>query len=211
MASKKDAKTRPSKKQHSGRRMGRPRKYKPEYAHIAKIACEDGGFTDLKLGRLFSVSKSTINQWKKDFPDFSDSIKEGKDVYDCEKVEKSFLKRATGYRYWENTQELVWIDDPKADQPTKEEEIAGASRIKIQKYITVKKVRKDISPDAKAAMDWLCNRNPKRWKKLKHVELTGKDGRDLIDADAFKAILSVFPSEMADRIKTLVLERLEHT
>ena len=26
-------------------------------------------------------------------------------------------------------------------------------------------------------MDWLCNRQPDRWKKLKHVELSGKDGR----------------------------------
>jgi len=25
-------------------------------------------------------------------------------------------------------------------------------------------------------MDWLCNRQPERWKKLRHVELGGKDG-----------------------------------
>lgn len=211
MASKKDAKkTRPSKKQHSGRRPGRPRKYQPEFARMARVACEEGGFTDLKLARLFNVAESTINEWKKQFPDFSESIKEGKDHFDCSKVEKSFLKRACGYRYTENTQELIWIDDPKADQPTKEEEIAGASRIKVHKYLTVKKVRKEVSPDGKAAMDWLCNRNPIRWKKLKHVEVTGKDGKDLIDSDSFKAILSVFPDEIAEKIKDAVLERIEH-
>lgn len=211
MASKKSAKSRVSKTQSSGRRRGRPIKYKPEFARMAKVACEEGGFTDLKLARLFNVRKSTINRWKKDHPDFWDSIKEGKDRFDCEKVEKSFLKRATGYRYTENTQELIWIDDPKAKQPTVEEQINGAKRIRKAKYVTVKKVRKEVAPDAKAAMDWLCNRNSDRWKKLKHVELTGAGGKDLINADAFKAILSLFPNEIAEQVKLKVLERLEHT
>jgi hypothetical protein len=213
MASKKDAKkngSSSSKKQHSGRRPGRPRSYKPEFAHQAKVACKEGGFTDLKLALLFKVSKSTINNWKKDFPEFLDSIKEGKDFFDTTHVEKSFLKRAIGYRYTENHQELIWVDDPKAKQPTKEEEEAGEKRKLKPKYLTVKKIRKEVVPDSKAAMDWLCNRNPGRWKKLKHVELTGKDGTDLINADTFKAILSVFPSEIAEQIKIKVLERLGH-
>ena len=104
----------------------------------------------------------------------------------------------------------MWIDDPNAEQPTIEEEINGARRIKKAKYVTVRKVRKEVSPDAKAAMDWLCNRNPDRWKKLKHMELTGPGGKDLIDADAFKAILSVFPNKIAEQVKQKVLERLEH-
>lgn len=211
MASKKTAKSRGSKTQHSGRRPGRPRKYQPEFARMAKVACEEGGFTDLKLARLFNVSKSTINEWKKDFPEFSDSIKEGKDAHDCAKVEKSLLKRATGYRFTEQTQELMWIDDPKVEQPSIEDQLVRGIRPKrIKKYVTTKKVRKEMAPDGKAAMDWLCNRNPSRWKKLKHVELTGKDGKDLINADAFKAILSVFPSEIAEMIKSKVLERMEH-
>jgi len=207
MASQRAAK---SVEKRSGKGRGRPTKYKSEFAHIAKVACEDGGFTDQKLAKLFNVDRVTIHRWKKDYPDFCNTIKEGKDKFDCEKVEKSFLKRATGYRYWEITQELMWIDDPKAVQPTIEEQIAGAKRKKIAKYVTTKKFRKEVPADAKAALDWLSNRNPKRWKKVKHVELTGAEGKNLINADVFKAILSAMPEQLAQLVKQKVIERLEH-
>jgi len=207
MASKKDAK---SNKKWSEKGRGRPIKYQPEFVRMARVACEEGGFTDRKLAMLFNVSKSTINRWKLGHPEFWDSIKEGKDRFDCEKVEKSLLKRAIGYRYNETTQELMWVDDPKAVQPTIEELIKGAKPKRIAKYVTVRKVRKEVSPDGKSAMDWLCNRNPKRWKKVKHVELTGKEGKDLINADVFKAILSALPDQVAQLVKQKVIERLEH-
>jgi len=214
MASKKNAKARSSKpppKKQPGCRRGRPPKYKTEYARMAKVACEEGGFTDLKLAALFNVDKSTITNWKKQNPEFLASIKAGKDIYDTGNVETSFLKRAIGYRFNETTSELMWIDDPKEEQPTDEEEIQGVPRKKIKKYVVTRKVRKDVPPETRAAFDWLCNRNPGRWRKLKHVELSGPGGKDLIDSEAFKAIMSVFPSQIAEQIKLKVIERLEHT
>ena len=54
--------------------MGRPTKYKAEFAEQAYKYCLLGA-DDKKLAYLFEVSESTINQWKKDHKDFSEAIK----------------------------------------------------------------------------------------------------------------------------------------
>ncbi len=155
-------------------------KYKKEYAHMAYVACSEGGFTDVKLGKLFRKCKATINNWKKDYPEFLDSIKKGKDEFDCEKVEKSLLKRALGYRYTETTKE---------------------NSIKSDDLIVTKKVRKEVSPDSKAAMDWLCNRNPGRWKKIKHVEVTGPGGGPVgVKVDPWEELMGAVQKDNSDEL-----------
>ena len=141
------------------KKVGRPIKFQDDFIRMARVACEEGGFTDLKLAKLFNVSKATINNWKKDFPKFLDSIKLGKDTWDCLIAEKSLLKRVMGFRYTETTRE------PASEGLT---------------LAVTKKVSKIIAPDVKACDIWLCNRNPERWRKLKHVELAGKGGGDLV-------------------------------
>jgi transcriptional regulator with XRE-family HTH domain len=142
-------------------------KYKEDYARMAQIACEEGGFTDQKLAKLFDVSKSTINNWKKDFPEFKEALKAGKDIFDITVVEASFLKRCSGFFFNEVTREPVTLNevDPKTDE-----------LVEFTKMVVTKRVRKYVVPDAKGCMDWLTNRAPNRWKKSKHVEITGKDG-----------------------------------
>lgn len=135
---------------------GRPTKFKDEYVNMAKVACIEGGFTDAKLAKLFDVARSTISLWKKEHPKFKKALVEGKDVFDTEVVERAFLKRCCGFRYTETTREPVATD---SDQ-----------------MVITKKVSKIVVPDAKGCMDWLTNRAPDRWKKSKHVEITGKDG-----------------------------------
>ena len=145
-------------------------KYQEDFARQAYVACKEGGFTDIKLAALFNVSKSLINNWKKDHPKFYDALKKGKDEYDCEKVEAALNKRAVGFRFTETTREL---DDKKSVM------------------VITKKVSKFIPPDTKAAEFWLCNRNPDRWKKLKHVELTGKGGSNLMGAEPVTAFMTM--------------------
>ena len=144
---------------------GAPTKYKEEFDHMAFVACSEGAFTDKKLGQLFSVAESTINDWKHKHPDFSEAVKRGKEYFDSTRVEKSFLKRCLGYRYNETTKEPMMIETVNEN----------GDIVSITKMAVTKQVRKEIVPDARACMDWLCNRQPERWKKLKHVELSGKD------------------------------------
>ena len=143
---------------------GRPSKYREEFARMARISCEEGGFTDLQLARLFDVSKSTINRWKKDHPEFWDSIRIGKDEFDSSRVETAFLKGCIGFRYTEVTRE------PAAVQPVDPE--TGGEPAEPRLVVT-KKVSKLVLPNPRACLDWLTNRAPDRWKKVKHVELTG--------------------------------------
>lgn len=138
---------------------GRPTKYKKDYARMAYVAASEvGGYTDLKLAKLFDVSKATIENWKKDHPGFLDSIKSGKDIWDSLTAEQSMLKRVTGYDYTET------IREPDGN---------GA-------MVIVREVTKHLPPDVRAQDIWMCNRNPDRWKKLKHVELTGAGGGALV-------------------------------
>lgn len=141
-------------------------KYDDDYPRMAKIACAEGGFTDQKLAHLFDVAKSTINEWKKNHPEFKAALKEGKDFFDTEVVEKAFLKRCTGFAYNETTRKPQITKVLKGDG-TEEEKY---------KMVVTKRVRKMVVPDAKGCMDWLTNRAPDRWKKSKHVEITGQGG-----------------------------------
>ena len=146
---------------------GAPTKYQDDFARMAEIACQEGGFTDKKLALLFNVSKSTINNWKKDHPEFKAALKSGKDVFDSEKVETAFLKRCLGFRFTEVTRE------PAAVQETNPE---TGLQVGKPRMVVTKKVSKLIVPDGKSCMDWLTNRQPDRWKKVKHVEVTGAAG-----------------------------------
>ena len=171
-------------------------KYQEDFARQAYVACKEGGFTDIKLAALFNVSKSLINNWKKDHPKFYDALKRGKDEYDCEKVETSLLKRAKGFRYTETTRELQQVlsqPDPVYVQPKDGSALTSyqPESVATSEMVVTKTVSKVHSPDTKAAEFWLCNRNPDRWKKLKHVELTGKGGSNLMGAEPVTAFMTM--------------------
>jgi len=140
---------------------GAKTKYKKEFAKQAEIACAEGGFTDIQLAKLFSVDKATINRWKRANPEFRASIKKAKDDHDTGNVEISLLKRATGYRYTETTQELKTLKDPDTGLETTQ-------------LIVTKKVKKDVAPDTGACGIWLFNRQPDRWKNKQLVEHSGE-------------------------------------
>lgn len=104
------------------------------------------GLTDEQLANNMNISRSTLNEWKKKYPDISNTLKKGKEVVDYE-VENALLKRALGYKYKEVTKERVY------NKETKEFE-----------FIITKEVEKEVVPDTTAQIYWLKNRKPKQWK-----------------------------------------------
>ncbi len=114
------------------------------------------GLSDEQIAKNIGVSRSTLNEWKKRFPDISDTLKKGKDVADRE-VENALFKRAKGYEFTEVTEELM---------------DSGELRV-------TKKVRKQVAPDTGAAAFWLKNRKPDIWRDKQEVEHTGKDGEPM--------------------------------
>lgn len=127
--------------------LGRPTKYRIEYNEQAYKLCLLG-HTDEELADFFEVHVSTIHQWKLDYPDFSDSIKKGKEIADAE-VSKSLYHRALGYSH------------PDVDIKAVNGEIVETP------------VMKHYPPDATSAIFWLKNRQPKKWRDKQVMEHEG--------------------------------------
>lgn len=149
---------------------GAPTKYKPEYNKQAYKLCLLG-YTDAELAEFFEVCEDTIHNWKKEYPEFFESVNAGKNIADAE-VAESFLKRAKGYRYEEVTYEKIVLED------NKEEEIDSELYKK-------KVVVKELPPDAGAALNWLKNRQPKKWRDKVEHGLTNKEGDDIPPVTVF--------------------------
>ena len=102
------------------------------------------GLTDEQIADKIGISRDTFYRWEREFSDFSDAVKEGKDPVDIE-VENALLKRALGFEYVETTTEIHDMPD-------------GTQR----KHI--KKTTKMVVPDTAAAFIWLKNRRPDKWR-----------------------------------------------
>lgn len=133
--------------------MARPTKHKPEYNDQAYNYCLLGA-TDKDLATFFDVEEATINNWKKDHPEFFESLKAGKEDADA-KVAQSLYKRAIGY---------------KAEPETKEEKDADGN-IKSTTITT-----KSVGPDTTAAIFWLKNRKSKVWRDKHEIDHSGEVG-----------------------------------
>ncbi len=123
---------------------GRPTKYREEYAEQAYKLCLLG-YTDKGLADFFGVAESTINEWKLDHYEFSESLKNGKDIADGEAVHR-FYQRVCGYRYQE-TKTTMAIGE-------------GGAQIPVEIVIHEKEVPADVG----AGKVWLSNRQPKYWR-----------------------------------------------
>ena len=73
------------------------------------------GLTDEQIADNMGVSRSTLNEWKKKYPDISDTLKRGKEVVDIE-VENALYRAAldgniTAIIFWlKNRQPQKWRD-----------------------------------------------------------------------------------------------------
>ena len=127
---------------HAG---GRPSKYKKEYAEQAAKLCLLGAI-DKQMADFFEVEESTINNWKHDYPEFLESIKESKEIADAN-VAKSLYERATGYSHPDvhigNYRGMPIITD----------------------------IIKHYPPDATSMIFWLKNRQPEKFRDKQEFDL----------------------------------------
>lgn len=70
------------------------------------------GLSDEQIAQNIGVSRSTLNDWKKKYPDISDTVARGKEVVDRQ-VENALLKRALGYEVVEVTKERMSSESQK--------------------------------------------------------------------------------------------------
>ncbi|MGC5814322.1 transposase [Clostridium perfringens] len=113
------------------------------------------GLTDEQISKNLGIAVSTLNEYKNKYPEFSESLKRGKEIVDVE-VENALIKRALGYKYDEVTKELI------------EDKETGISELKVTKIVT-----KEVIPDTTAQIFWLKNRKPEEWRDKKEVKHDG--------------------------------------
>lgn len=140
--------------------MGRPSKYKEEFAEQAQKLCRLGAI-DKELADFFDISEVTLNAWKKEHKGFLKSLKEGKELADAEVADKLF-KRATGYSH----------DDVHISN--------------YQGSITITPIIKNYAPDTTACIFWLKNRRPDLWRDKTDIGVNVPDSDELLKAISSK-------------------------
>lgn len=126
---------------------GRDSKYRPEFNEQARKLCLLGAIDD-EMANFFGVCKSTINNWKSEFPAFLASINAGKISADAD-VADSLFRRATG--------EVQFIERVVTKGDAHE----------------VVSLRQFIPGDVTAQRLWLLNRRQGNWRDKQDIEHSG--------------------------------------
>ena len=106
------------------------------------------GLIDEQIAQNIGIRAATLYEWKKRFPEISETLKRGKEVVDRQ-VENSLLKRALGYEY----------DEVK-------EKFEG--NVMTERTVT----RKEVVPDVSAQIFWLKNRKREAWADRQNIEIS---------------------------------------
>ena len=104
------------------------------------------GLTDKEISKRLGIAESTLNNYKKQYPLFMESLKKGKSIAD-EKVVESLYRRACGYTHPE---------------------------IEITSYqgnVTITPILKHYPPDPVSMIFWLKNRQPTKWREKTEVQM----------------------------------------
>lgn len=127
---------------------GRPTKFNDQIKD-AMLALYEKGRTDNQVAKAIGVTPRTLRNWRGKHPSFGVIVKDFKNIAD-EMVVGSLFQRAVGYTHPE---EKIFC--------TKDGAIVRA------------KTKKHYPPDVQAALRWLENRQPKKWRNKTEVENTG--------------------------------------
>lgn len=121
------------------KKVGRPTKYSPALAEKI-IELYRNPVTDKQVAEIVGIDEKTLNNWKRKHPEFFLSIKMSKAEIDG-LVEHALFSRAVGYTHVE---EKVFCSFGE---------------------IVTHKSLKHYPPNVTAAIFWLLNRQPERWKR----------------------------------------------
>lgn len=130
--------------------VGRPSKYKPEFAAQAEKLCKLGA-TDIELADFFGVEVRTFYRWMAEYDEFCQSVKASKEIAD-ERVKRSLYERATGYERDETDIRV------------------------IEGRIVQTQIRKFYPPDTTACIFWLKNRMKDEFRDKIETEHSGDVG-----------------------------------
>jgi len=133
-------------------------------AVVARKCCERG-LTDIEIAEMLGISLASLYRWKLDHPAFARVFKLGKAAAD-DRVERSLYSRAIGYDYI-------------AEKPA-----MTRHGQKTMQY------RAHIPPDTAAAVWYLKNRRPDRWRDAHRHEHVATPYDGIESAAELRALLT---------------------
>ncbi|MBQ0819269.1 helix-turn-helix domain-containing protein [Microvirga sp. HBU67558] len=133
---------------------GRPPKYDPAYhpVHAYKLALLS--HTDEEMAGFFEIPVETFYRWQREHEEFRQAVSAGKVPADAD-VAVSFHRRATGY------------------------DIKTEKIFCFQGEVIRAETTTHVPPDPGAALNWLKNRQPGKWRDRKSLDLEDDDGQAL--------------------------------
>lgn len=146
--------------------VGRPTLYREEYCEQVEKLCKLGA-TDAEIADFFVIAESTLNLWKNAHPEFMESIKKGKMLADANVADRLY-QRAMGFEH--ESEEIKVVSDGQG---------MGSSIERVP-------VTKVYPPDTTAAIFWLKNRQPKKWRDKQEHGFTDNDGNDVPAVTVFQ-------------------------
>jgi len=143
------------------RGVGRPSRYREDYCAQVYTLCLLG-LVDKEIAEFFLVCEKTLNNWKKEHPEFLQSMQRGRLVADAE-VAQSVYKRATGHNC-----DAVHVSAFMGD-------------------VTLTKIEKHYPPDPQSQRFWLNNRQPALWR-LKNEAPPAISDEDMVSYEELDAL-----------------------
>ena len=153
------------------------KKYNKKVAERILAMIRADTYTITEVCNNVGISRQTFYNWLNDNPEFAQAVEDANnELLDKMNIEakKSLMKKIKGYDVIETHVTTV---------PGKD----GNPVIKEQKN-----VKKHIQPDTAAVIFTLTNGDPEHWRNRQSTEVTGKDGKDLLEnksVDELKAEL----------------------
>ncbi len=116
------------------------------------------GTLDTDIADFFNVVVSTVYEWKKAHPEFSEAIKRGKAIVDREVGEK-LIDRAMGAQF--TIQKEVKL---------KSVEYENGKKVSEEERVEVVDLQQEAPPDTQALIFFLKNRRPDLYRERQEVE-----------------------------------------
>jgi hypothetical protein len=124
---------------------GRKSLFRPEVILIAKAMARVGAI-DEEIADELGINRETFHNWNKNFPELANAVRAAKEVSD-DRVEKSLYQRANGYSH-----------------PAVKVFMTREGKTIEHQYI------EHYPPDVTAAVFWLRNRRPDKWRDVHNIE-----------------------------------------
>lgn len=139
---------------------------------ICDIIAKDS-YTIAEVCSMVGISESCYYNWQANVVEFGEAIKKAREKYDelvVREAKKSLMKKIQGYTVQEK--HTVYTE-------SKDKDDGGRNKPKIKEQ---KVVDKHFQPDTVAIIFALTNKAPDEYKNRQSTELTGKDGKDLLQS-----------------------------